>query len=150
MLLDVIVLVVKSLDLRVVCDLRDALLFNVSFECRARAKEMVNLTCRNVTVLGDGAAVKLDMFPFKNSTNTKSTHSCQVGRRAHPQLRIGGLGGCGLHAVATSGVCHKARSLTTGLQTLSLELCVAQHIIHNAHVIESKCHGNNISTMRID
>ena len=86
MLLDVLVPVLKSLDLRSDADLRDALLFTISFVCGARAREMVNLTWGDLVILGEGSAVKIDIRPFKTSSFSKSTHSCQVGRRTFPQV----------------------------------------------------------------
>ena len=55
-MLDVLILVLQSLDLSKVVDLRDAFLFNLSYVCAARAKEAVNITWRDVTVFcGDNA-----------------------------------------------------------------------------------------------
>lgn len=79
--LDVLIPVPKSLDLRVVVDLRDALLFTLSFVCGARAKEALNMTRKDVTVLEGGTAVLLAIRPKKYSTYESSTHSCQFGNK---------------------------------------------------------------------
>ena len=87
MMLDVLVKALKSLDLRSNSDLRDSLAFVISFVCGARGKEIVNLTWKDVTVLENGAAVRLKIRPTKTASRTVSTHSCQVGKRKHPQVR---------------------------------------------------------------
>ena len=66
--------VLESLDLSKVVDLRDALLFSLSYVCVARAKEAMNIAWRDVTVLGGGDAITLAIRPSKKSTDTGSTH----------------------------------------------------------------------------
>ena len=70
--------------------------------------------CREASV---NSSIKTIGPPYK-----AGPHSC-----CRPQSlwnRTNGVACC-------RGACYKARSLNTGFQTLSLELCVAQHIIHN-------------------
>ena len=86
-MLDVLIPLLKSLDLSKVVDLRDALLFNLSYVCAARAKEVENITWKDVTVLRGGDAIILAIRPSKNSTDMGSTHHCQIGRRTDPQVR---------------------------------------------------------------
>ena len=91
LLLEPFLSVLESLDLRVVVDSKDSLLFLISFVMGARAREVINLTFKDVTILGGGTAVKLVIRPSKNSTDFESTHSCQVGRRASPQVCRAGV-----------------------------------------------------------
>ena len=101
MLLEVLILVLQSLDLRVPSDLRACLLFNIAFVCGARGKEMVNLTWKDVTILGRGEAVLLDIQPSKCSSLHKSTHTCQIGRREHPQVMMRGFLNSGIFRLQT-------------------------------------------------
>ena len=86
LLLDVIIPLLESLDPRVAVDLRDACLFLLSLVCGARAKEVTNLTWKDITVVDGGTAIIVAIRPPKNSTDTSSTHLCQIGRRSHPQV----------------------------------------------------------------
>ena len=75
LLLDRVIPLLRSLDLRVNVDLRDALIFTLSFSSGARAMEVVNITWKDVTVLDGGKAVVLNIRPTKNTTERGSTHS---------------------------------------------------------------------------
>ena len=86
LLLDRVIPLLRSLDLRVNVDLRDALIFTLSFSSGARAMEVVNITWKDVTVLDGGKAVVLNIRPTKNTTEMGSTHSAQFGRRLYPEV----------------------------------------------------------------
>ena len=90
-LLKTLLPLLKFMDLRVNEDLRDSLLFLLSFVCGFRGKEVCNLTWKDVSILDGGGAVLLEVRPFKNSTLMGSTHSCQFGRRVFKQVCMGGF-----------------------------------------------------------
>ena len=92
LLLDQVTPLLYSLDLRINLDLRDALIFSLSFSSGARAKEVVNLTWKDVTVLDGGKAILLSIRPTKNSTELGSTHSFQIGRRTYQEVCSGVTG----------------------------------------------------------
>ena len=80
--------VLDSLDLSEALDIRDALLFNISFFCGARALEICNMTWKDVEVLGGGEAVRVTIRPLKNSGNAGSTYHCHIGRRSNSQVIV--------------------------------------------------------------
>ena len=88
LLLDHAIPLLKSLDLRDNVDLRDALIFTISFSSGTGAKEVVNITWKDVTVLEGGKAVLLNIRPTKNSTEFGSTHTAQFGRRSFPEVKL--------------------------------------------------------------
>lgn len=77
-----------SLNVQEALDIRDALLFNLSFFCGARAMEMCNMTWKDVVVLGGGKAVRLAIHPLKHTGETGSTHHCHFGRRSNIQVLV--------------------------------------------------------------
>lgn len=105
MLLDILILLLKSLDLRWASDLRDLLFFTLSFVCGARGIEVTNMTWGDVTILGIGEAVKIFIRPSKYSSVRGSTSTSQMRRREHPQVP------CGIHnANETCGVRYRVLS----------------------------------------
>ena len=140
MLLKVLLPVLKFLDLRVNVDLRDSLLFLLSFVCGMRAKEVVNITWKDVTILDGGNAVLINARPFKNSTRHGSTHPCQFGRRAFKQVDGGGGGGViacmvfmyPLRHFRCGSCIHVSYILTLTLFTLlpNFQVCLVEQILH--------------------
>ena len=88
LLLEHAIPLLKSLDLKNNADLRDAVIFTLSFSSGTRVKEVVNITWKDVTILEGGKALLLNIRPTKNSTDMGSTHTAQFGRRSFPEVRL--------------------------------------------------------------
>ena len=67
-------------------DLRDALLFTFAIVTGVRAREVVNLTWKDITILKGAAAIIVNIRPTKNSRKEESTYSVQIGRRTERQV----------------------------------------------------------------
>ena len=75
MLVEVLIPVLEKLQIRLNLDLRDALLFTIAIVTSVRAKEVVNMTWKDVTILKGGVAIVIHIRPLKKTLGKRNPHT---------------------------------------------------------------------------